>query len=232
MKLKKIASLMLAGIMAVSMLAGCKGNAIKDDPSSSENGSQTASVSATLYNELTDATQSKIKPSDSADLNTALIKNVGSVGYDLLSDIYDTQEYKAVKYITVNSTSNGVLNNAGRGMIADLEAVNTNNTNLAGAIGELNPTDANQDEKSINVVLLFAVNNGVEIDNALAAVASMIDNDVKALKVDNDNVAGHSSELRYDYTISVSTTTKTDAANHGKGMTFIAVELTRTLAQA
>ena len=32
MKLKKIASLMLAGIMAVSMLAGCKGGDKKDDP--------------------------------------------------------------------------------------------------------------------------------------------------------------------------------------------------------
>ena len=32
MKLKKIASLMLAGIMAVSMLAGCKGNAINENP--------------------------------------------------------------------------------------------------------------------------------------------------------------------------------------------------------
>ena len=36
MKLKKIASLMLAGIMAVSMLAGCNGSTpVDDDPASS-----------------------------------------------------------------------------------------------------------------------------------------------------------------------------------------------------
>ena len=229
MKLKKIASLALAGIMAVSMLAGCGEGISNSGSSSSETTNPSTGVSATLYKELSDATKSKIKFNDSAELNSVLAKNVGSVGYDLLADIYDNTDYKSVKYIEVNTGATGVLNNVGRNMIADLEAANTNNINMAGAIGELNPTAGNQDEKSVNVVLLFAVNNGVDTNNALAAVAKMIDNDVKALKVDNDEVNNNASELRYTYTGSVSATTKVDSNNHGKGMTFIAVELVRTL---
>ena len=44
MKLKKIASLMLAGIMAVSMLAGCKGNTISENPGSSSSEPTVANV--------------------------------------------------------------------------------------------------------------------------------------------------------------------------------------------
>ena len=51
MKLKKIASLMLAGIMAVSMLAGCKsGTPVEEDPSSSE--TPATGVSATFASYL------------------------------------------------------------------------------------------------------------------------------------------------------------------------------------
>ena len=51
MKLKKIASLMLAGIMAVSMLAACGSTPVEEDPSSSE--TPTTGVSATFANFLT-----------------------------------------------------------------------------------------------------------------------------------------------------------------------------------
>ena len=50
MKLKKIASLMLAGIMAVSMLAACGSAPVEEDPSSSE--TPATGVSATFANFL------------------------------------------------------------------------------------------------------------------------------------------------------------------------------------
>ena len=230
MKLKKIASLMLAGIMAVSMLAGCKGNTIKDDPSSSEDNSQATSVSATLYGKFSDATQSKLKYADDADLTASLIKNVGSVGYDNLANAYNDHNLTVATY--VDEKGGYHTGNVAAGLIKDLESKNVKSSSLAAAIGELNPTAANEAEKSINVVLLYVVNNGVAVENALAAIANQIDGNVKGLQVDNDEVNGSASALRYNYTVSVSTTTKTDEANHGKGLTFIAVELTRTLAQA
>ena len=54
MKLKKIASLMLAGIMAVSMLAGCKSNTISENPgsSSSEPTVQNSVIAEALNDEL------------------------------------------------------------------------------------------------------------------------------------------------------------------------------------
>ena len=48
MKLKKIASLALAGIMAVSMLAGCKDGGNSNSGSSSENTNTTSGYSAML----------------------------------------------------------------------------------------------------------------------------------------------------------------------------------------
>ena len=231
MKLKKIASLMLAGIMAVSMLAACgEGNTINDDPSSSEDNSQATSVSATLYGKFSDATQSKLKYADDTDLTASLIKNVGSVGYDNLANAYNDHKLNVATYVDEEGAYH--TGNVAAGLIKDLESKNVKSSSLAAAIGELNPTAANEDEKSINVVLLYVVNNGVTVENALAAIANQIDGNVKGLQVDNDEVNGSASALRYNYTVSVSTTTKTDEANHGKGLTFIAVELTRTLAQA
>ena len=54
MKLKKIASLALAGIMAVSMLAGCKDGGNGNSGSSSENTNTTSGYSAMLAKELKD----------------------------------------------------------------------------------------------------------------------------------------------------------------------------------
>ena len=53
MKLKKIASLMLAGVMAVSMLAGCSGKGTGNDNNGQENnGGQATGVSATFASYL------------------------------------------------------------------------------------------------------------------------------------------------------------------------------------
>ena len=66
MKLKKIASLALAGIMAVSMLAGC-GEGIGNSGSSSRIPTVTG-YSASVQAKLSNTAQKKVALSDSADL--------------------------------------------------------------------------------------------------------------------------------------------------------------------
>ena len=75
MKLKKIASLMLAGIMAVSMLAGCK-TADNGNGGEGENGGTTpsASYTSTVLAETNKTTQVKL----TADSNTKLDKAVAA----------------------------------------------------------------------------------------------------------------------------------------------------------
>ena len=72
MKLKKIASLALAGIMAVSMLAGCKDGTNQEDPSSSSQVPTTANIVTYANDALTGKQKNVYTFHDNAELNTAL----------------------------------------------------------------------------------------------------------------------------------------------------------------
>ena len=82
MKLKKIASLMLAGVMAVSMLAGCN-NAPVDDNTGDNNGNVVTPTSiVTAVNNGQSATNRvKIDFTADAALDSALTKAVKSIGH-------------------------------------------------------------------------------------------------------------------------------------------------------
>ena len=72
MKLKKIASLMLAGVMAVSMLAGCAtANVEPEQPEKPETPATSAAADA-LYSELTGSAKEKVTAVADADLDSAL----------------------------------------------------------------------------------------------------------------------------------------------------------------
>ena len=72
MKLKKIASLALAGIMAVSMLAGCKDGTNQEEPSSSSQVPATTNVVTYANDALTGAQKNVYTFHDNSALNQAL----------------------------------------------------------------------------------------------------------------------------------------------------------------
>ena len=80
MKLKKIASLMLAGVMAVSMLAGCSNGTKPDDDKKDPvvNTGMTGKVIAALDEDTTE----KVAFSSSSSLESALQKAVKNAGSD------------------------------------------------------------------------------------------------------------------------------------------------------
>ena len=83
MKLKKIASLALAGVMAVSMLAGCKSGTPNPNPGEGEGEGNTATgYSATLGDKVSDAVKDLgyITFADSAAAKAALEDAVGNLG--------------------------------------------------------------------------------------------------------------------------------------------------------
>ena len=72
MKLKKIASLALAGIMAVSMLAGCKDGTSQEDPSSSSQVPTTANIVSYANDALSGDEKEVFTFANNETLNTAL----------------------------------------------------------------------------------------------------------------------------------------------------------------
>ena len=72
MKLKKIASLMLAGIMAVSMLAGCKTGTPDPDDNGGASSNTTSSFTQSVLSKTNAKTQAMLGASDNAKLDNAI----------------------------------------------------------------------------------------------------------------------------------------------------------------
>ena len=79
MKLKKIASLMLAGVMAVSMLAGCSGKGTTTEDGSTVNTSTSSIVNA-LNNAQSADNDAKVTFSADSTLDAALQKAIAMLG--------------------------------------------------------------------------------------------------------------------------------------------------------
>ena len=100
MKLKKIASLMLAGIMAVSMLAGCKsGNATNEEPENPVTPTGT-SIADYVNGMLSEDVAKNVKFVDDAELRAALTTVAGKASNVNSSMIQTTNK-------TVDATSTG-----------------------------------------------------------------------------------------------------------------------------
>ena len=72
MKLKKIASLMLAGIMAVSMLAGCKSGTPDPDDNGGASSNTTSSFTQSVLSKTNAKTKALLGASDNAKLDNAI----------------------------------------------------------------------------------------------------------------------------------------------------------------
>ena len=83
MKLKKIASLALAGIMAVSMLAGCKDGGNGNSGSSSSGTTVTAApIVSAMNNELSEKQKEQLSFASNAKLAAAVAKGAEKVTYE------------------------------------------------------------------------------------------------------------------------------------------------------
>ena len=234
MKLKKIVSLALAGVMAVSMLTACGNNAVDEQPPVDNGGDTTVTgYSAKLQSELSAIAQDKITFSDSTELNNALEYAVGNVGNDKITeDFFDSaMDGGKVTYIETNDASAlGLVVNDLRDA---LDVQFAGNKDESGIVNALNPQSnekswANWYEKNdVNNVLLYVVNDAVNLNNAMDQIANRIGDDIVKLEDDFDVDGDSSMDVNYHYTGSVATCTKTYEAGHGMGLHIIAVELVR-----
>ena len=231
MKLKKIASLMLAGVMAVSMLTACGDNTVNDPEQPNKPVEPTpAGYSSVLGDALVaeNVVNRKVHMQDSNDLNAALKTAMEFAGEDVVSDIYDDTFADMPRYIIPNNF--GAIQLVASKLVDVMDSVNDADDWASWeAIADLDATRDNHDE-DLNVTMLYVVNDGVSVNAALEYIAAEISDAVKELDIDYDGTwADDKAEVEYEYTGSVSADSVKLDANHGKGLTFIAVQITRTV---
>ena len=234
MKLKKIASLALAGVMAVSMLTACGGNTISDDQQGNKPEEPTASAYSTVMeSKLSAHAQDKIDMSDDADLTAALNYVVGNVGNNAVTqEFWKTMSDGRIHFIDGKAAP--VLKLVNTKLYDKMSAKAEWEGSATGVINHLNPTKTNTGDynyytkNDVNAVLLYAVDGGVELENAIEQVANDIDQAIVDLTDEYKlNTTSDGATTNFHYTGSVATCTKTFESGHGLSVTFIAVEIVR-----
>ncbi len=235
MKLKKIASLALAGVMAVSMLAGCSTTSVDPDPNPGEDPGNvtTAGYSSLFEDTLSDYADLRISMSDSDELTTNLNTAIGNVNSALMTEFHkvnmDTVDLLNYKYMFRDRAIDWMIEDLG-----GADVVMSQRDAFAALVPGANDLidDANLNE---SVIMLFAVDNAVSEEAAVKQIAKNLDNDIRLLYNDNDSTSDKSYDkdhttLNYTYTGSVSVASKNWVDVTTVGMHFVAVQINRVAA--
>ena len=254
MKLKKIASLALAGIMAVSMLTAC------DTTSNTPEGPNgNGDVITTPVNDMTSAFQLglsekaklKVNMSYSEDLQDDLAFAADEVGYATIFDFCTAiRTAGTIGGSGVRTVANFDRN--GNVYVADVNnnqwavwgGMTTNNLagdlsiaaagmsalNVADAFNDLIP-DYN-DVEDETVTMLFVVDDTIGEANAVKNVGKLVNDWIENLRIDDDNSPevrpgdDDATTFHYVYNGSVAIENKS-IDSHDMGVNLIAVEITR-----
>ena len=232
MKLKKIASLMLAGVMAVSMLTACGEGDSNSTVTPPVDNTTSTGLSAQLGDEASALTNSKVTFADSTTLNNALKHAVGNIGDRTIGQAF-IQGVNAVEYLGSNFMQSWDAVRAAVGVLEDDMDVDVDMApTVAVTVNRLNPDNTQYDENNYNTVMLFAVDSGVEMTSIIEQLSNLIDSEMDDLVTSFNTTANNADqhEVSYHYTCSVASTSKTFVdADTTFGVTFVAVEINRVL---
>ena len=211
MKLKKIASLALAGIMAVSMLAGCNGSS-SSTPTEPETPT-TSNYAATLQDALEgEARRIVTKAVANSELDSALQSAVDTYYND--SQLHYTY-HTGVTFLKWDNAAGKDINSA---VVKALSAENT-----------IEKLDHDNDKDTI-AVEVYAVSASVSNTKALELVADKITNTISG-KVKDGRFTEKSSNGEYDYSydIAASIVTKnySTVGDMSVGVKYIAIAVTQ-----
>ena len=116
---------------------------------------------------------------------------------------------------------------------ADTNKESMGKTSATTTLDVLNPLSkaVGVGKDNVDVVMLYVVDGGLSTDAAVMEVADKVNSDIEKLVKSYNTATTDASthEVDYHYTGSVSADTITLDANHGKSMTFVAVEVVRHL---
>ena len=222
MKLKKIASLMLAGIMAVSMLTAC-GDSTTDNTGDNSSSSQptVSNASNVMWNGMNKDARDIVDPVANATLENSLRKNV-----EIYGNLDNVVEYVLSHIISSSDKQNITATpvDVSNIIIWDKIAQDMGITSECASTGECLATDNGKDAAALR---LYATNFSVSDQYALEYVGQLIDEEIAELPVISED-----GTVEYDYEISASIVSE-NIANEGLGtqmttVKFIAVYATRT----
>ena len=241
MKLKKFASLALAGIMAVSMLTACDTTSVDPEPTPNPDPTPSTGYSSMLEDKMSVQVTNKTVFQDDANLNAALDYAVGNVGNDVITNEFVNNAVGVVnigggvRFITYNKAWEAdplrMVVSTMRDKL-DVKA-DWNGEGDKGTLDNIRPVEtanhyANYKKNNVNTLLVYVVDDGVAITNALDQIKNSIqstweDDLYDDFKLSNDNNSGRD----YHYVCSVAVSNRNFESGHGIGVNFIAVEVTR-----
>ena len=222
MKLKKIASLMLAGVMAVSMLAGCQNaNVDPEQPTDPETPTATG-YSVEMASNLSDAAKKDyIAFEDNADDLTALEDALGNMSWTTTAG-YTLPKVATpvVDWIGADTTL----------MVNDfVDALDIKNTSMdyASMWNDLTSFYNLNDAETVKYGLMYVIDGTVDENDTLEWIAGDVESLLENLP--NVNTDTNVARYTYDYTVSVSVANKAlDVIDWYNGSAnFIAVTVTR-----
>ena len=229
MKLKKIASLMLAGVMAVSMLAGCSTTTVDPEPTPDPDPTPATGYSAKLQSELSAISQDKLTLADDNELNSALEYAVGNIGNNSVSAIFGINGITGGKVHFVVKQDVSAVGEVVK-TLRDARDTSINWTDTAASeIESLNPQSRKEafanyyTKNDVSTLLVYVVDDGVNLNNAMDQIANLINGEIEKLADDFD-AGNDTTSVNYHYTGSVATCNK---SFESIGVNFIAVELVR-----
>ena len=219
MKLKKIASLALAGIMAVSMLAGCKDGGNSNSGSSSENTDTTSGYSAMLGEKAADALYKAERDkiftfADNNDDQKALADVVLSVSDSTMENWVKNNNLVATK---IDSIQEGFQD----------KAKLTRQINLTATGDDKNGFFSGDSANKVKIGQVWVANGTYSMDKVLDEIFETYeDTFCKTRKEGTVN----STKYNYNYTVSVSVVNKPITSNTqiNGSVNFVAVTITRT----
>ncbi len=224
MKLKKIASLALAGIMAVSMLAGCKDGGNSNSGSSSENTNTASGYSAMLGQKaaetLSDNDRDKIFTFANNDKDQKALS-------DAILEIGDSTLEYWVKNGYVDVLLENKYTDAYESFMADADLDRTNLVDVGNTTFFNNSNAANTKK----VGTIWVANGTVSMDKVLDKIFNQYKDAFKEAQK-TGTIGTDANEVTYDfkYTVSVSVVNKPVTSNtqFNGSINFIAVTVTRT----
>ena len=223
MKLKKIASLMLAGVMAVSMLAGCSTASVKpEEPTDPEQPTATG-YSVEMAENLSDAAKKDyIDFKDNADDLAALKDALGNMSWTTTAGNTALPKVATpvVDWIGADTTL----------MVNDfVDALDIKNTSMdyASMWNDLTSFYNLNDAETVKYGLMYVIDGTVDVNKALKQIAGNVESLLENLP--NVNTDTNVARYTYDYTVSVSVANKAlDVIDWYNGSAnFIAVTVTR-----
>ena len=210
MKLKKIASLMLAGIMAVSMLAGCNGKGGNDENKDDQNQVVAASVADYANSLLNDKQKNVFDFENSSELTAALQKVAGD------STKFTSKEIKEV-YDTIKTSLTVADNDVIKGLKSDLDLdiVNGNDPKMT------------LDKKGTKTGgWVYQVSGKL---TEASAVQLIVKNFANGMMNDGtDTFPAYENHLKADYSAEISAVKVTAPDNSGNSAWVVAIVVTQT----